>query len=355
VLQEGVKIIVDYRKSTDEVYQDVVLQHFKRRLAMLTSCEMQNPLSGRPSWVPNWAIRRLTIPWPLTSAGGNSDSKVKHMGGKVLQVIGVMVAGIKTAERMTFPERKESEVIAAIQRLAPPGLDLNSDHGTDIYCRTLLCGQFRDYFDPPLEFYGLKFEECHEVLMSLLDMHRQPPLAVHRREFIACAISTMRDRTFFWTEDGRMGLGPGLARATDEVVVLPGCPSPMILRPSHNGNGRYRVVGECFIHDLMDGEALLGPLPEGYQRIRKLDRTDQVYYEAYMDNRTCDIQYEDPRFGLLQSEVREDGVRRVYPTGFPRNRGDKDYIGLKTWTKDFELEGEEVEVMRNDLQPFLLE
>jgi hypothetical protein len=351
---EGVKIIVDYRKSTDEVYQDVVLQHFKWRLFMLTDCEMQNPLSGRPSWVPNWAIRRLTDPLPSIRAGGDSDSKVKYMGENILQVIGVMVAVIKTAECMTFSERKDTEVIAAIQRLAPPGLDLNSDHSIDIYCRTLHCDQFGDYYDPPFASY-LKLEACHEALRSLLGMDRQSSLAVQRREFLSYAFMNMHDRSFFWTEDGRMGLGPGLARATDKIVVLPGCPAPMILRPSHNGNGRYRVVGECFIHDLMNGEALLGPLPEGYRRIKKLDRTVGVYYEAFQDKRTGDIQYEDPRFGLFQSEVREDGVKRAYPTGFPKNIGNKDYIGLKMWTKDFVLEGEEVEVMRNDLQPFLLE
>jgi hypothetical protein len=352
--QEGVKIMVDYCKSTDEVYQDVVLQHFKRNLVMLTDCEMQNPLSGRPSWVPNWAIRRLTSPLPLTRADGNSASKVKHMGENVLQVVGVTVAGIKTAERMTFPEMKDIEAITAILRLGPPGVDLNSDHGIDIYCRTLISDRFSDYYDPPFASF-LKFEECLELLRSLLGMDREPPLAVKRREFLDCAFKNMHNRTFFWTEDGRMGVGPGLARATDKIVVLPGCPAPMILRPSHNGNGRYRVVGECFIHDLVNGEALLGPLPEGYRRIKKLDRTDRVYYKAYQDNRTGDIQYEDPRFGLFQSEVREDGVRRVYPTGFPRKIGDKDYIGLKMWTKDSVLEGEWVEVMRNDLQCFLLE
>jgi hypothetical protein len=276
------------------------------------------------------------------------------MGENILQAIGVMVARIKMAEYITCPKRKNIEMVAAIQRLAPPGLDLNSDHGIDIYCRTLHCDQFSDYFDPPFASY-LKFEECHAVLRSLLDMDRQSSLAVRRRKCLSSAFMHMRDRTFFWTEDGRTGLGPGLARATDEIVVLPGCPVPMILRPSHNGNGGYRVVGECFIHDLMNGEALLGPLPEGYQRIRKLDRTTGFYYTAYQDNRTGDIQDEDPRFGLLQSEVREDGVRRIYPTGFPRNVGDKDYIGLKMWTGRFTFDSEEVEVMRSDLIPILLE
>jgi hypothetical protein len=352
--EEGVKIIVDYRKSADEVYQDVVLQHFKWSLLMLTDCEMQNPLSGRPSWVPNWAVRRLTIPLPTARAGRNSNPKVKHIGENVLQVIGVMVAVIKTAECMMFPERKYAEAIAAIQRLAPPGLNLNSDHRIDIYCRTLICDQFSDYSDPPSTSY-LKFEECLDVLRSLLDTDRQSPLTDHRRHFLGSTCTFTQDRAFFWTEDGRMGLGPGLARATDKIMVLPGCLTPMILRPSHNGNGRYRVVGECFIHDLMNGEALLGPLPEGYQRIRKLDRTVGLYYEAYRDKRTGDTQYEDPRFGLLPSEVREDGVRRVYPTGFPSNGGDKDWVGLKMWPNYFEVEGEEVEVMRNDLRPFLLE
>jgi hypothetical protein len=194
---EGVKIIVDYRKSTDEVYQDVVLQHFKWHLFMLTDCEMQNPLSGRPSWVPNWAIRRLTNPLPSGRAGGNSDSKVKHMGGNVLQVIGVVLAVIKTAECMTFPERNSAEVVVAIQRLAPPGLNSNNDHGIDIYCRTLLCGQFRNYFDPPFASYALKFEECRELLRSLLGIDRQLPPAVHRLEFLFRAITTVNDRTFF--------------------------------------------------------------------------------------------------------------------------------------------------------------
>jgi hypothetical protein len=345
---------VDYQKSTDEVYKDVVLQRFKWDLSMLTHCEMQNPLSERPSWVPNWEIRRLTSPLPTGSAGGNLVCKAKHMGENVLQVIGVMVAVIKTAECITLPKRKNAELISAIQRLAPPGMGLNSDHSIDIYCRTLLCDRFGDYCDPPFASY-VKFDECLEALRSLMDMNRQSPMTVNKHRCLSFAGARMEDRTFFWTEDGRMGLGPGLARATDEIVVFPECRLPMILRPSHKGNGRYRVVGECFIHDLMSGEALLGALPEGYRSIKKLDRTIGAYYDAFRDNRTGDIQDEDPRFGLFQSEVREDGAKRVYPTGFPRDIRDKDYIGLKMQTSHWGGEDEEVEVMRNDLQPFLLE
>jgi hypothetical protein len=37
-------------------------------------------------------------------------------------------------------------------------------------------------------------------------------------------------------------------------VVLFGAKTPMILRP--DGDGRYLLVGECYLHGFMDGEAV---------------------------------------------------------------------------------------------------
>jgi hypothetical protein len=152
-----------------------------------------------------------------------------------------------------------------------------------------------------------------------------------------------------------MGLGPGLTIATDEIVVFPGCPSPMVLRPSPKQSGRYRVVGECFVHKLMNGEALYGPVPANYNCVYKLDRTAGLYFDAFHNIRSGEFTTEDPRFGLLYSDVRDDGVRRVYPTGHPRSEENKDYIGLRTRTNARMDPDEIVEVMRDDLESFLLE
>lgn len=151
-----------------------------------------------------------------------------------------------------------------------------------------------------------------------------------------------------------MGLGPGLAATADEIVVFPGCRLPIILRPSQDGNSRYRVVGECFIHDIMNGEVLLGPLPEGFKHVKKLDLTAGCYYNSFRDTMSGETQDEDPRFGLLYSEMREDGRKRVFPTG-PPTVEDKGYIGLHGWTSWRRGPGSEVEIMRNDLEAFLLE
>ncbi len=43
-------------------------------------------------------------------------------------------------------------------------------------------------------------------------------------------------------------------RKGDSVYVLKGSNVPLLLRS--NGDETWRVVGECFIHGLMDGEAM---------------------------------------------------------------------------------------------------
>jgi hypothetical protein len=60
-------------------------------------------------------------------------------------------------------------------------------------------------------------------------------------------------RRHFHTVHGYMGLGPGAMQPGDIVCVLFGAGVPYILRPQDN---YYRLVGESYVHGLMDGEAL---------------------------------------------------------------------------------------------------
>jgi hypothetical protein len=49
----------------------------------------------------------------------------------------------------------------------------------------------------------------------------------------------------------------------DLVAVLPGCSVPFVFRKE--GPDRYSLVGECYVHDVMDGkfmETATGPLEE---------------------------------------------------------------------------------------------
>ena len=60
------------------------------------------------------------------------------------------------------------------------------------------------------------------------------------------------------TKSGYVGLVPPYSVVGDTVVVIPGAQTPFIVRPP-NGTvnvDKYQLVGECYVHGIMDGEAL---------------------------------------------------------------------------------------------------
>ncbi|CAO2650180.1 Nn.00g014720.m01.CDS01 [Neocucurbitaria sp. VM-36] len=70
---------------------------------------------------------------------------------------------------------------------------------------------------------------------------------------------------FFTTQGGFVGLGPPNTMAGDLVYVLNGASVPFLLRRSATRTGAYRLVGECYVHGLMNGEGgKMSPEDEGF-------------------------------------------------------------------------------------------
>lgn len=69
-----------------------------------------------------------------------------------------------------------------------------------------------------------------------------------------------KSRTFMIFKNGRMGLGPIGAQSGDEVVVVPGCPVPLVIRRQGN---EYKVVGDAHIWGLMEGQVFEGRGTQG--------------------------------------------------------------------------------------------
>ncbi|CAN9346683.1 unnamed protein product [Alternaria alternata] len=68
------------------------------------------------------------------------------------------------------------------------------------------------------------------------------------------AMLSLDQRALITTETGYLGLAPAAVRQGDVVAILFGCRFPMVLRPYLDD--MYQVIGECYIHELMDGEIL---------------------------------------------------------------------------------------------------
>jgi hypothetical protein len=61
-------------------------------------------------------------------------------------------------------------------------------------------------------------------------------------------------RNVFVTEKGVLGLGPGELQIGDLVVIMLGARMPFVLR--EEGDGQWKLIGECYCHGFMNGELL---------------------------------------------------------------------------------------------------
>jgi len=270
-----------------------------------------------------------------------------------MRAMGVKAATITHADEIPIFDLSTDETIALIRRFAPADLDVNGGDVFDTYYRTLCCDQFRDSLDPPAIMFP-SHDKSKEALRFFLGPERNveeaEPLDHEIEIYANWARYFMLGRCFFSTDKGYIGLGPKLASPEDNIVVFAGCDSPMVLRPAENG--RYRIVGECFIYDLSHSEALLGPLPERYQQIFKTDermKSGIVYY----DRNTGQTQTVDPRLSLFRTELQENGVSKIYVRE-PEADAESNDEGreIRVRISDFEPESEVYRLMGIDIRPF---
>jgi len=67
------------------------------------------------------------------------------------------------------------------------------------------------------------------------------------------------------TTDRHLGLIPGSAKTNDLICIVEGCSVPVILRPQRIDES-FEVIGECYIHGIMEGEAM----PDSTHKFRKI-------------------------------------------------------------------------------------
>ena len=84
-------------------------------------------------------------------------------------------------------------------------------------------------------------------------MFENPPGVVF--DFLSRVQSVIWGRRLATLDQGSAVLGPRSCEQGDVVYILYGCSVPVILRPI--GPEYYNFVGECYVHGMMDGEAIM--------------------------------------------------------------------------------------------------
>lgn len=98
---------------------------------------------------------------------------------------------------------------------------------------------------------------------TAMEAYSIPGAPVCSRDIYKHIQNLMIGRLLFITEAGYLGLGPEEAQPADLLVVLPGADVPFVLR-SADGD-EHSVIGECYLHGFMDGEAVEGKESEAFQ------------------------------------------------------------------------------------------
>ena len=103
---------------------------------------------------------------------------------------------------------------------------------------------------------------CSGLARKAVDSQQHPPPST-ALQYKKRAQDVIRNRKYFATSCGvgypcddsteKEGLCPDQTEEGDAVCILYGCSVPVILR---NVNGNYKLIGECFLFGMMDGEAL---------------------------------------------------------------------------------------------------
>ncbi|KXX76432.1 Heterokaryon incompatibility protein 6, OR allele [Madurella mycetomatis] len=77
------------------------------------------------------------------------------------------------------------------------------------------------------------------------------------QEISVAVKAAMRNRRLGITNGGYLGLFPRQSKEEYAVCVLDCCHVPFVVRTAGQAS-RFRLVGECYVHGITDGEAVAG-------------------------------------------------------------------------------------------------
>lgn len=274
-------LLPDYNKTVAEVFEEATVRCFtaSQSLSLLSSIDNEFIEEGWPSWVPRWD-RSRNIQILHDYASGRAHSSIAQLDYRpgLLTARGIRISSIsKCSEGLTRsmlsskPIDGEPNPLSALfndwRKDILPSLTQAADVSKlDYLAMTLTVGLDAESHCPPYDIsqYRRDFLAYFQAAIALLDT--APSIAIdvqaaflqaaakgNERSFRVAAERGSKNKRFFWTREGQLGLGPIASQEGDIVVLLYGANAPCILRPDKS---YYLFVGECYLHEYMHGEPI---------------------------------------------------------------------------------------------------
>jgi hypothetical protein len=298
------KILVDYKKPTNEVYTDTSRALLTNGRLEILSIRHNNHLrSTLPSWACDWSAEPYlpygdptNIDRPFAASGSsNPQVKFSDIGDPhVASIQGLDVGDIREAG--SPPWDKVSDVGEDLELRFKAAAIFMSD--VEHLCRngptedmaTILLAELESYNDDNnplpqkrrattksqegykamkswLRVSGLHqglarlqaqqqgnfiTDEMSQIVAELSEIQRDTDHAAVRSFWDTLSISL--ERRPFRSAQGHVGMGPPDTQPGDKICIFFGSRFPHVIRPGEAG--RYRLVGEAYVHGIMDGEIM---------------------------------------------------------------------------------------------------
>ena len=279
-------LLPDYKKPLAAVLRDATRYAIEERrdLEVFNEVEEQRLHTSQdealPSWVPQWYMDgdiRIE-PYMLLNCFSADDNAIYDTAHHTLEdpdclsLAGILVdpvlnvATVATADIFNKPHG-----ITSLLEEVQTSMEGNMAQGdANILGKTLSAGANADR-QPATEVECADYVVWSQYLeregrlppmaRDLLSSHEEYDDSIRRAARYSEAIYySWRNRRFFVTVSGFIGLGPRRMEAEDTIAVLSGSRWPVILR-SHGEY--YELLGTCYVHGIMDSEAVRKHRAEG--------------------------------------------------------------------------------------------
>lgn len=287
---EGLPVSPNYRKAAAEVFTESAkscIDYFDA-LDILAATVWEPEELKAPSWVPDWTkslhcaplmVRENTAEY-RASRGCGARCKYSE-NGQILHIFGIIFNRVaEVGSPLIEPGSGQNIDDVNIQsEWATIAEKLKSYPGKDgvdeAYFRTLIANTDNlarkandDYGSAFLSWYRWLYRaQGLEIPEYLREQQLNQTEEDTRATFFHTAVMRVcYGRRYFLTTGGYMGIGPTAMKVGDVVCVARGASVPLILRErrtfvgdgviqAFNAHYERRLVGEAYVHGIMDGEA----------------------------------------------------------------------------------------------------
>ncbi|TGO35541.1 hypothetical protein BHYA_0154g00030 [Botrytis hyacinthi] len=285
--------------TVNKLYHDVAINALTKDIQILTPSLVFKSIDHEsldlPSWVPDWRKHRETNELGTYNASGSFKFKLNKLYVKInnesrneLQIRGIPFDSlIRTGATITHPNltyldpHTNNNTLLELWTFVSKSKHYPTSHTVFHAFWQTLVGSKTDSGRLPCpasfaEIISLLLDASTGQSPSLAgqtySLRQQKPPGKGRLELANLAqrvpgqtFQELREAMKFvlkhrrWgiTRKGYFGLFPLYAEEGDMVYVMDGCDVPYLLRQV-DGEGRFRLVGECYVFGIMDGEAVEG-------------------------------------------------------------------------------------------------